>query len=167
MNPLHEDQNVPSLSFKYDFQTVRDSIVHVVKDWLVVNNISIHFTWINDWYDPFRWKRACTCWSRGPTAAEKALCSGSSAVYGPSTVAGFTNLLLNICSTSLRGTHTNTQYHILYILIFYSGEGYWNNCKVWYRWTLHVILSIVIGPVYMCVCVCKSWVGVDKEKWEL
>lgn len=55
-----------------------------------------------------RWKRACIYWSRGLTAVEKALCSGSLAACGRSTAVAYTNPLPNICSTFLRGIHRHT-----------------------------------------------------------
>lgn len=51
----------------------------------------------------YRWKRACTCSSRAPTAAARALCSVSWAVSGPPMVACSTSPPPSACSTSPRG----------------------------------------------------------------
>lgn len=52
---------------------------------------------------PRRWKRACTCSSPAPTAAARALSSGSLAASGPRTAACSTSPRRNACSTSPRG----------------------------------------------------------------
>lgn len=83
----------------------------------------------------------------------RALCSGSSAACGPSTAAAYTNPLLSICSTSLRGTHTHMFTHYLF--------------QHQQQWGLIIVLvsptSNLIHCNKTCVCECVA----DKEKPEL
>lgn len=86
-----------------------------------------HFIFLIFFFFFPRWRRTCTCWSQGLTAVGRVLSSGSSVACGLSTVAGYTNPLLNICSTSLRGIRTFTNIPTLHLSVCvretdYSGE---------------------------------------------